>query len=404
VFLPDGRFLFTRTREADVATYVSGLDGGPAARIGSGSRLAFIGSLRGGPHLLGIDGGGLVAQPVDPATLAVRGETVVVAAGAAVASVSANGVLATSAAPAAPTTRPTWFDRKGVVLGTLGEPADIQSVDLTRDGRKLALTERRNRQQDVWVRDLITHAHTRLTFGEDEDTAPVWSPDGTRIVTSSRKNGIVNLYERAADGTGGESRIFFSDSNAYANDWSRDGEWVMLTLVARDNTGLDLWAVSMKGTGRTAMPYLTTPAREGQAVFSPDGRFVAYTSNESGTSEVFVQPFPRAADGKWMISSGGGAQPHWSHDGTELFYFSGRTLLATAVSLRPTFSAGSTTRLFDAPVQPGYVNDADRWQVSPDGKRFLLLPAAEGVVMPPIDVIVNWERLVARVAADGTKN
>jgi Tol biopolymer transport system component len=149
------------------------------------------------------------------------------------------------------------------------------------------------------------------------------------------------------------------------------------------------------GTDREPIPYLTTTAREAQAEFSLDGRFVAYTSVSSGEPEIYVQPFPNAADGKWLISSGGGVEPHWSRDGKELFYFAGQTLMAVPVSLKPTFSHGVPVRLFDAPVQPWFTNDTDRSQVAPDGRFLLLVPASQ-TTPPPIDVIVNWPALVEK--------
>ena len=109
---------------------------------------------------------------------------------------------------------------------------------------------------------------------------------------------------------------------------------------------------------------------------------------------MYVQPFPNASDGKWLVSNGGGAEPHWSRDGKELFYFAGQTLMAVPITLQPTFSSGSPTRLFDAPVQPWYTNDSDRSQVAPDGKRFLLLVPAGKTATPPIDVVVNWPTLL----------
>ncbi len=158
-----------------------------------------------------------------------------------------------------------------------------------------------------------------------------------------------------------------------------------------------LWVVPMAaGVERTPQPYLTTPGRKAQAVFSPDSRFVAYISDESGTSEVYVQPFPHAADGKWMISNGGGVEPRWSADGKELFYFAGQTLMAVPIALQPTFSLRPAVPLFDAPVQAGYINDSDRWQVAPDGKRFLILAPAGTTDAPPIDVIVNWPSLLRK--------
>jgi hypothetical protein len=141
-------------------------------------------------------------------------------------------------------------------------------------------------------------------------------------------------------------------------------------------SGNDLWVVPMEdGIDRTPVPYLVTAALEQQAQFSPDGRFVAYGSDQSGPWEIYVQPFPNASDGKWMVSSGGGVEPRWSRDGKELFYFSGQTLMAVPVSLQPTFSTGPPAALFDAPVQAGYTSDSHRWRsrrrqtLSPAGKR-----------------------------------
>jgi Tol biopolymer transport system component len=210
----------------------------------------------------------------------------------------------------------------------------------------------------------------------------------------------VNLYERSASGAGSEKRIFSSDRNTFANDWSRDGHWVIYTVPKKGSgdLDLDLWVVPVDGAGDTATPapYLTGPAREAQAEFSPDGRFVAYTSMTNGDPDVYVQPFPDASKGKWLVSNGGGAEPHWSRDGKELFYFSGQTLMRVPITLEPAFSSGPPTRLFDAPVQPWYTNDSDRSQVSPDGKRFILLIPAGKTAAPPIDIVVNWPTLLEK--------
>jgi Tol biopolymer transport system component len=160
---------------------------------------------------------------------------------------------------------------------------------------------------------------------------------------------------------------------------------------------LDLWVVpAERDAGGTPAPYVTSPIREAQAEFSPDGRFVAYTSLGNGDPEVYVQPFPNPAGGKWLVSSNGGSEPRWSRDGTELFYFAGQALMAVPVSLHPTFSSGTPVRLFDAPVQPWYTNDSDRWQVAPDGRRFLLLVPAGGTAAPPLDIVVNWPALLRK--------
>ncbi|MGE3841775.1 MAG: protein kinase [Vicinamibacterales bacterium] len=401
VFLPDGRrFLFTRaTPGAGRSTYLGSIDGDEPRRMTDGARSLFVASAGGlGPHVLGIEAAGLVAQPIDPSTMAVTGEPQVIVAGAAGASMSNNGVLVTSARGTPPSMVPSWFDRTGAVRGRVGDPGAIQSVNLTSDGRTIAVGEVRGAGgAQLWLRDLAGITR-RLSFGGDSaGSAPEWSPDGRRIIVSSLRDGVVNLYEGAADGTGSEARLLTADRDTYANDWSRDGRWVIYTMPKSGaRLDLDLWVLPLDGRAeRIPVPYLTTPAREAQAEFSPDGRFVAYTLTEGSEPEVYVQSFPNPSDGKWLISRGGGSEPHWSRDGKELFYFAGQTLMAVPITLLPTFSNGSPVRLFDAPVQPWFINDSDRSQVGPDGKFLLLVPSGSSTP-PSLDVVVNWPMLLAR--------
>ena len=402
VFLPDGRrFLFTRsTPGVSVATYLGSLDGDAPKRIGEGSFRAVVPASGGrGTYLLGIDASGLVAQPFDLTTTTVSGAAATVIAGAIAVSASDNGVLATSAPGSRPRVIPTWFDRKGTSLGQVGEAGAIDAVALSFDGRKLVVTENSGGSQGniLWLRDLVSGARTRVTFNAP-GTTPVWSPDGARIAYTSLRDGVNLPYQQAADGTGGETPLFAYDGNAWANDWSSDGNWVIYSSTRPQTTiGNDLWAVPMKAGGeRKPVPYLVTPAVEQQAQFSPDGRFVAYGSDQAGAWEIYVQPFPDASGGKWMVSSGGGVEPRWSRDGKELFYFSGHTLMAVPVTLRPTFSVGTPVALFDAPIQPGYSADSHRWQVTPDAQRFLLLANAGKDQAPPLDVVVNWPALLKK--------
>jgi Tol biopolymer transport system component len=406
LFLPDGRqFLFTRmTPGAGAVTYVGSLDGGTPTRLLDGSWRTFVRTADGrNAFLLGIEPAGLAARTFDPNTLSVTGAPVTVVAGAAAASASENGILATSAAGSRPRTIPTWFDRNGAVLGSVGEASLIEGIALSFDGRKLAESAHepnrpRGEGNDIWVRDTGSDARTRLTFGPNSNSTPLWSPDGSRIVFSSQRNGLSLPHARAADGTGPEVPLFVWDRQAFANDWSSDGRWVIYsTLKSGSTTDNDLWVVAMDDAkDRKPFAYLAGPAKEQQAQFSPDGRFIAYGSDQSGAWEIYVQPFPNASEGKWMVSSGGGVEPRWSRDGKELFYFAGQRLMSVAITLRPTFSSGPRKALFDAPVQTGYTNDSHRWQVAPDGKRFLLLTNAGKDQAPPLDIVVNWMALLKK--------
>jgi Tol biopolymer transport system component len=401
-FLPDGRrYLFTRESRDGPATYVASLDGGLPTRVADGSRRAFVAGADGrSAYLLGIDAAGLVAQPFDTAALRTTGPPRLLVADAEWVSASTNGVLVTSRRASRPVTAPTWFDRAGVNRGTVGEPTALEALALSADGTKLVVSEAASVQgggANLWLLDIATGARTRLTF--NRGSTPVWSPDGTRVAFTSPRDGVNLPFQKAADGTGDERPLFEWMLNAWTNDWSRDGRWIVFSGSGQlGHAGNDLWAMRMDGQGEgTPVPYLAGTALEQQAQFSPDGRFVAYGSDQSGTWEIYVQPFPDASGGKWLVSSGGGTEPRWSRDGRELFYFSGQSMMAVPVRLEPTFSAGKPARLFDAPILPGYTADSHRWQLSPDGQRFLVLAVSDqGQQGTPLDVIVNWPALLPR--------
>jgi eukaryotic-like serine/threonine-protein kinase len=402
VLLPDGRrFLFTRSSGGADAAYVGSLDGTEPKRIGDGSPRVIVPAAGGrGAYLIGIDETGASARAFDLETLRVTGPAITLLAGAVGVSGGANGILVLSEPGARQRTVPTWYDRKGQSLGPAAPAGYIESVALSDDGRFIATSEspdgRSVGQHDIWIHDTARRVKTRLTFSPVNDSTATWSPDGRRIVYTSRQNSELLLHQKNADGTGTESLVFDDDRNdAYANDISGDGRWLIYTARLGRSNSNDLFVRPIvNGVAGKPELYIGGPRRQQQAQFSPDGRYVAYGDDRTGTFDIYVQPFPDATQGKWMVSSGGGTEPRWSRDGKELFYLAGQTLMAVPVTLSPTFSLGPPVKLFDTVVQSGYTNESDIWQVAPDGKRFLMLPADPGQTGPALQVIVNWTTLL----------
>jgi Tol biopolymer transport system component len=228
--------------------------------------------------------------------------------------------------------------------------------------------------------------------------APVWSPDGSRIVFDLPVNG---LYLKAASGAGKEELLLKSSGPTSPDDWSRDGRFLLYSAFD-PKTGYDLWVLPDPGRApgdrKPPTPVIQTQFNERQGQFSPDSRWIAYVSDESGRPEVYVQPFPASSGGgsKVKISGDGGDQPRWRRDGKELFYFSpgGKLMAVDVVATSPVLQAGIPKLLFQAPVFSGGASamgmDVFRWDVAPDGKRFLINTAAAPAVSEPVTVVLNW--------------
>ena len=243
---------------------------------------------------------------------------------------------------------------------------------------------------------------SRFTFDAAQDNAmPVWSPDGSRIVFGSLRNGKWGLYEKAANRTGGEQLLVESELQTMPMSWSPDRRFLVYWVPGPKTAG-DLWVMSLTGDKKPS-PLLQTPFNEGHGQISPNGKWIAYTSNETRRQEIYVRPFP-SGDGVWPISVNGGTFARWRPDGTELFYMSA-TSLGKLMSVKvnpagPTFEYGEPTALFDS----GYVNfthglNYHTYAVSPDGQRFLIPRpegAEEGAASTPITVVVNWTAAVTR--------
>jgi eukaryotic-like serine/threonine-protein kinase len=359
-------------------------------------------------HLVYASAGTLRAVRFDPARRAVLSDPVPVVeqvtmltTGAADFSISEQGTLAyVTGGPATGAARSlVWVNRQGR-QEPIGAPPRTNAIPrLSPDGTRLAL-DIRDQQNDIWIWEFARKTLTRLTVDPGLDSFPVWTPDGRRIAfASGRAAGVPNLFWQAADGIGAVERLTTSFAPQVPNSFSPDGKTIIFTQV-NVKTGSDLMQLHLDGSAK-AEPLIQTDFTEAGGEISPDGGWIAYQSNESGQSEVYVRPFPKVDGGRWPISTGGGSWPAWSRNGRELFYVAPNTaMMAVPVQTSPRFSAGNPSKLFDGPrnlVQPSRTYD-----VSPDGQRFLMIkdPTVGDQNTPslPINVVVHWtEELKARV-------
>ena len=414
-FLPDGRrFLYLANAGAnggkDDGIRLGSLDSTEVRQLFPDEvRAEYLPPSAGNPlgHVLFVRQATLMAQPVDPQSLQPKGDLFPVAErisrgnsnGNSLFSVSANGLLLFQAGGSVGGNQHVWFDRAGKQAGTVGGAvASRQSLALSPDGKRLAIEQidSQNGNGDVWIIDM-EHAGTatRLTFDPASDPSPVWSPDGSKIAFANNRNGSNDLHVRASNGTGQDETLFESKESKSPTDWSRDGKFLIFQSQGAV-AGFDLWALPLTATDKKPILLLRTQYFEAQGQLSPDGRWLAYTSNESGSSQVYVQPFAPGWDkpisGKWQISTNAGVQPRWRGDGKELFYLaSDRRLMAVDVKATlQGFDRSTPQALFDSRSVVGN-NTAFGYAVSSDGKRFLMpVPAGALGEAPPLTVVVNW--------------
>jgi Tol biopolymer transport system component len=292
----------------------------------------------------------------------------------------------------------TWFDRSGTARGTVGDPdGTLARPRVSRDGRRVAVARTVQGNTDVWLLDEVRAS--RLTFDAAIDSYPVWSPDGSRIVFSSNRTGQYDLYQMRALGGVEERLLAPSDQNGFPYSWSVDGGRLLYSSVAAQGN-VDLWIVPMVGD-RTPRAFLNTSFRETYGVFSPDGRWVAYQSNESGRPEVYVRPAVSpgavgtvaAAGGQWQVSTAGGGFPAWRPDGKELYYVDpASVMMAASISVTgTTIAPGAPVVLFPTRVAGGGVDTQQgrQYDVGPDG-RFLINTLVDSAAAP-ITLLMNWK-------------
>jgi len=234
-----------------------------------------------------------------------------------------------------------------------------------------------------------------VTFEGSGNNFPAWTPDGKRLVFRSSRGGPGNLFWQLADGSGEPERLTTSDYNHQPSSFSPEGQ--LLAFVELTPTvGPRAWVLRL--SDRKAEPFLRTRFSESGPQFSPDGHFLSYASEESGRSEVYVQPFPGPGS-KWQISTEGGTEPLWNPNGQELFYRQGNKMMVVDVVTQPAFSVGKPKMLFEGPYLPT-PSPLPNYSVSPDGQRFLMLKSVEERQATQINVVLNWfEDLKKKVPA-----
>jgi serine/threonine protein kinase len=397
-FLPDGRhFLYQSWNGSGDETniFVASLDGGERKPLmKNDSNAAYVAP----GYLLFARNTTLMAQSFDAAKLQLSGEpfpvveqvAFSVASGYSNFSVSDNGTLVYW--NGSPLSRQlVWFDRAGKQLNVVGPPGEYNDVVLSPDEKRAALQRDDSTNSDIWLMDLERGVPGRFTFSPELDDDPAWSPDGNSIVFNSGRGGVRGLYRKASSGAGNEELLAKADVVTNGIDWSADGKFIVFESSDPQRGG-NLWVLPLFGEMK---PYvvLQTEFNESHGRFSPDSRWLAYVSNESGRNEVYVQSFPPSG-GKWQVSTTGGSQPHWRSDGKELFYMTpDRKLMAVDVNPQQSFEVGAPKLLFQTTV--ARYEAPNRYAVSRDGQRFLINSAVEEV-SHTMTVVLNWTAEIKR--------
>jgi hypothetical protein len=392
--------LYLRLRSSgQIEIWVADLKSGKRRLLGvGGSRVEYSPA----GYLLYVKDRTLLAQPFDARALRITGEARPVVDGVGAGgnglahfSVSDNGILVYSAVGLAGNSQLAWMDRTGKTLSTVGPVGDVLNLSLAPDGKRVAvrILDPQTTNRDIWILDPDRGTNTRFTFDAANENTPLWSPDGSRIAFSSdRGGGVNNIYQKLASGTGAEESVLVGPNGKSLTSWSHDGRY--LVYQERDpKTSIDVCVLPLFGD-RKPISFIHTPFIEGLGRISPDAKWMAYTSDESGQFEVYVQEFP-GPGGKWQISTRGGFQPTWRADGRELYYISSDSrLMAVPITTDPGFAAGVPTALFNTRIPLSQA--VSQYAPSADGQRFLVIGQEGGVTLEPLTLVLNWNAEMKR--------
>jgi Tol biopolymer transport system component len=412
VFLPDGRhflYLISGGSAEQGGIYLSSLDGSENRRVlADESSVIFAGG-----RLLFIRDNNLMAQPFDVASGQISGEAFPIAEGVffiangsyAPVSASETGLLLyeSGGTRAGGNTQMAWYDRGGKLTGAIDAPGGVFEPAISPNEKSVVLRRisARPTGQDLWLWDLTRGAEQRFTTDTSPKFAPFWSPKGDRIVyASTRGSGIFNLYQKAASGMGQEEPLFANANNKYPSQWSRDGRFIVYT-ENDPTTKRDVWVLPMDGAAdRKPAPFLHSEFNELHGQLSPDDHWMAYTSDKTGRREVYVAAFP-TGEGETRVSLAGGEQPRWRGDGKELFFVTEEgKMTAVAVKAhapsgradRPLFDAATPQPLFDVLLPIHGRATVFEYDVTADGKRFLVdNQGGRSTPTPPLTAVVNWD-------------
>jgi Tol biopolymer transport system component len=414
-FLPDGRhFLYTSRitivgpNEND-AIFLASLDStvAPKMIVKASSNIAYSNG-----YVLYVRQQTLMALPLDEKNFQTSGNALPLAervfyeniTSKASFSVSQNGHLVYQNGIKRFGSKLSWWSRTGKKLSSLNGDAEISlQMRLSPDGERVAISQPTagGLTSDIWIGETTHESWARFTFDAATDNYPIWSPDGRRILFSSDRNGLFDLFQRTSNGEGSDEVLFRSRESKTPSDWSQDGQFIAYTVNYPADNNYDVWILPMRssppGNERKPFPFLHTNSRELRATFSPDGRWIAYQSDESGRDEIYIRPFP-GPGGKWQVSIAGGTRPRWRGDGKEIFFVGTdfRIMSANVTAGVSTVQIDSVKPLFDMGYAPTGSPIRDLYDVSRDGQHFLMDSPEANEVSIPLTLVINWPEEVKK--------